>query len=108
VFRPFEQQVFLKVGGDHDLEEFESSSKEGQADTNQAAVDEAALRRLEGAHGEPSRLLQVYGLWWKRLCNAWHDPTRTVPLLMFPALVSIGGFVLNVTGTLGTVSWENS
>ena len=85
------EEVFLKVGGDHDLEEFAATS----------ADKEQTSRSLEGAHGEPSLRTQVYGLWWKRIGTSLVDFKRTVPLLCFPVGCVIAAWVLNYQGQFG-------
>jgi ABC-type multidrug transport system ATPase subunit len=84
------EEVFLKVGGDHDLEEFATTS----------ADEEQTSRSLSGAHGEPSLLNQVYGLWWKRISTSLVDWKRTAPLLLFPVACVVTGWALNYEGKI--------
>ena len=58
------EEVFLKVGGDHDLDSFNTQQK-SEAKTTGATPGKDGSNRGDnkGGQGDPSLALQVYGLW---------------------------------------------
>jgi hypothetical protein len=102
------EEVFLKVGGDHDLDsqggKFDRESViEANSPRGSATVAPLAEVKFDRNSDEPALWLQIYGLCWKRLSSARHDLVRSVPLMFFPLSVCVAGLMLNVTGTIGTV-----
>ena len=79
------EEVFLKVGGDHDLDSFNTQQK-SEAKTTGATPGKDGSNRGDnkGGQGDPSLALQVYGLWYalrfndhcsiKILFNAYAKP----------------------------------
>jgi len=82
------EEVFLKVGGDHDLDSFQQQQEAAAAATAGAASGSNKKSGVRGdtkeIQGEPSLALQVYGLWYalrfndhcsiKILFNAYAKP----------------------------------
>jgi ABC-type multidrug transport system ATPase subunit len=66
------------------------------------------ITSLEGAHGEPALLNQVYALWWKRIATSLVDWKRTAPMLLFPVGCVTAAWVLNFRGQFGNAGGKSA
>lgn len=89
------EEVFLKTGSDHDLDE----SEDLVVKTEEALKAATALEDNFGRDVTIHR--QVHGLWRRRMAQARNDLPRTIPFIGFPLVVGLIGILLNVFGVLG-------
>ena len=90
VAMPTLEEVFLRTGGDHDLEHKIASNH----------CVESAIETCELPDSDASVLRQVFGLSMKRINIARNDLGRTIPLVGFPVAIGTAGILLNVFGVL--------
>ena len=94
------EEVFLKTGGDHDLQGDDATLLTGSAEADQ--IEESIDGSVAEDFTDDAAIhLQVYAIWRRRLSQAVNDPRRTLPFLGFPLVVGTTGILLNVFGVLG-------
>jgi len=109
------EEVFLRVGGDHSLASQAAASMDGAEKASgtgsldmdhgqeEIEVQTSDSQRFVARGEQPQMLIQIYGLWRKRLAYALHDPKRAVPMILLPPAAALAAFLCNIYGQFGTV-----